>query len=189
MATDQLKSKGKMRYGGYDEYFLDTVPDRLICSICLKVLRDPHLMACCGQKYCSSCLLVWFRKMKGEVCPHCRANKQSQLVVLHILDKGMRSEVESLHTLCHYFKDGCSWKGELRQLKSHLRSECDQVLIECPNHCLTSQGTQRKVRRKNMVLHLTYCLPPDQNEEPAVHTTRSKMADLSSLFSCFSCEY
>lgn len=188
MASAYSKRKTRLRYGGYDEYFVDVVPERLMCSICTKVLKDPHLMACCGQKYCNSCLQAWFKTFKGEVCPHCRATRRNQRLVLHILDKGLKSEVESLHTLCPYFRDGCEWKGELRDLKPHLRNKCDYVMIECPNHCQSSLGTDTKLRRKNLSLHLTHCKSIDDRDQD-VDQTRNKVADLSTLFSCISCEY
>ena len=43
-------------YGGYDFTFTRPVPNRLQCTICTKVLRDPHLTECCGQNLCESCL-------------------------------------------------------------------------------------------------------------------------------------
>lgn len=137
------------KYGGYEECFLETVPDRLVCSICTKVQRDPHLMVCCGQKYCSSCLQSWLNLQKVEQCPHCRATKGGSYIVLHILDKGVKSEIESMFILCTHYKKGCEWVGELRSSPSHLK-DCGYVPVECPNRC--SSGGE--ILRKNLQSHV-----------------------------------
>ena len=39
--------------GGYDDQlFLDPAPESLQCPVCLLVLRDPHLLSCCGAHIC-----------------------------------------------------------------------------------------------------------------------------------------
>ncbi len=142
-------------YGGYDEYFLDTAPDRLMCSICAKVLRDPQLMACCGKLFCDSCLHSWFKQQNSDQCPHCRATKKSMHGVLNILDKGVKSEIESHFILCSNYRIGCEWIGELRGLEVHLR-ECGFVKVPCPNGCKTSLGIEITVFRKDLDDHLLH---------------------------------
>ena len=186
--ANRSKGRSKVRYGGYDETFVDVVPERLTCNICYKLLRNPHLMVCCGQKYCHSCLNVWFKKLKKETCPHCRAIAHSQREVLHVLDRGAKGEVESLFTLCHHYREGCEWVGELKNLKPHLKSCCDYALVECPNHCYTTLETKTRLRRMDLDSHLTDCQPRVLRVD--VHHERSKIvADLTKLLSCFSCEY
>ena len=143
--TDE--SKG---YGGYDECFLETTPERLVCSICTKVMRDPHLMACCGKEFCISCLQSWFNQQNTEECPHCRATKRDYNV-LHILDKGVKSEIESQFILCTNYKEGCEWVGELRNQASHTL-QCDFVKTHCPNGCDGSLTTL--LLRKDVSIHL-----------------------------------
>ena len=41
--------------------FVDLVEDRLICTICTMVMKDPHLVVCCGKKYCASCPDRWIK--------------------------------------------------------------------------------------------------------------------------------
>ena len=142
-------------YGGYQECFLDAVPERLKCSICTKVLRDPHLMVCCGQKYCISCLQKWFKDQTKEICPHCRATRKHSHEALHVLDKGVKSEVESLTILCSNCEKGCEWVGELRDISHHIEN-CGYVEKCCPNNCRTGQGTQTRTFRKDMKEHLNY---------------------------------
>ncbi len=147
------------RKGGHNECFRDSnIPERLKCSICTKVLRDPHLMVCCGQKYCISCLENWFEEMKAETCPHCRATKRHRHEPLHVLDKGLKSEIESLTVMCSNCEKGCEWVGELREVEHHL-DHCGYMVEKCPNKCLARSGTKTKaLLHKDLELHLScYC--------------------------------
>ena len=39
--------------GGYDdEQFVDVIDDNLKCPLCLLILREPHLLSCCGTHIC-----------------------------------------------------------------------------------------------------------------------------------------
>ena len=39
--------------GGYDDdCFVDLAPESLHCPVCLLVLREPHLISCCGAHLC-----------------------------------------------------------------------------------------------------------------------------------------
>ena len=42
--------------GGYDCEFVDSPPDSLECPVCLLILKEPHLLSCCGVKICQSCV-------------------------------------------------------------------------------------------------------------------------------------
>ena len=41
--------------GGYDHDFVDP-PKDLECPVCMLVLRDPHLISCCGNHFCRNCI-------------------------------------------------------------------------------------------------------------------------------------
>ena len=112
----QLGSSASKINGGYDYDFIDLVPDRLICSICTKVMRDPQLMVCCGQKYCASCLQNFLEAHPTPSCPYCQATEEFQYVV----EKGLKSEIESFHIKCSNHDKGCDWTGEMRNLQRHL---------------------------------------------------------------------
>ena len=144
-------------YGGHDCKFIGAVSDRLNCNICTKVLRDPHLAVCCGQHYCESCLHKWFTRQGKESCPHCRAEGEE---FHHVINKGVRSEINQLKIKCSNHGEGCQWTGELGTLKMHLESDkgCDFVMIECPNKC--KRGTDpfrvKIMRRRDLADHLTH---------------------------------
>ena len=134
------------QFGGYEYEFIEKVPEKYTCSsICTKVLRDPHLTACCGQHFCETCLQHWFRKQGREVCPHCRENFN------HFLDKPVKREIDGLKIHCTNCKTGCSWVGVLNSLKPHLESEkgCGYVEVSCSKHC------NKQLQRRDLADHLT----------------------------------
>jgi len=140
------------KVGGFDLEFADSIHDRFVCSICSKMMKDPHLMICCGVKYCASCLEHWFSSHHPKSCPHCRARSCDE-PILHALDKGMKREIESFTVRCTNGKLGCEWAGELRELEKHLSSStgCAFSYVECPNECKSA------VLRKDLQDHLDNC--------------------------------
>ena len=142
-------------YGGHDYDFVQEVSDRLNCQICTKVLRDPHLAVCCGQHFCESCLNKWFTRQGKESCPHCRAEGEA---FHHVIDKGVKSEINQLKIRCSNHGEGCQWTGEMGDLEKHLESAngCGYVLVACPNKCYTySGGDIMEIKRKDVFKHLT----------------------------------
>ena len=132
--THFVQTRSTHLYGGHDSDFVDRDLEKLTCTICTKVVRDPHLTACCGQNFCASCLTQWFSKTKKESCPHCRAEGRD---FQHIPDKKANREVNDLQVRCSNKKKGCAWVGKLVDLKKHLDSEdgCECVEVVCPNRC------------------------------------------------------
>ena len=45
----------------FDFDYVGSVPDRLICCICMKVMKNPHLVVCCGQNT-SGYMVYWIFK-------------------------------------------------------------------------------------------------------------------------------
>ena len=154
-------------YGGHDCKFIGAISDRLNCNICAKVLRDPHLAVCCGQHFCESCLNKWFTRQGKESCPHCRFQGEG---FHHVINKGLRSEVNQLKIKCSNHGEGCQWTGELGTLKQHLESDngCDFVMVVCPNKCksIIDPFRVKIMRRRDLADHLArFCyLRPYQCE-------------------------
>ncbi len=140
-----------VKYGGYVHDFVREVPDKFVCTICTKVLRDPHLTGCCGQHYCESCLTHWFKKHKAKSCPHCREEKFARL-----LNKALKREINQLKVYCTFHKEGCTWEGELGDLQAHLSSDkgCSYVELDCPNECMLSSFLETRFRRMDLEKHL-----------------------------------
>ena len=148
--------------GGHKHEFVGEVADRFVCRVCTKILHDPHLAVCCGQHFCESCLNEWFRKQRGkQSCPSCGTEGDT---FNHVINKGLKSEVNQLKIRCTNRRQGCNWIGELGRLKTHLDSDngCGFVDVTCPNKCFTGAMT---IKRKDLRKHLTHChLRPYQCE-------------------------
>ena len=154
------KAEQEPQYGGYDYDFVEEVPEQLVCSaVCTKVLRDPHLTACCGQHFCNSCLQHWFKRQGKQVCPHCREENFT-----HIPDKPVKRKIDQLKIRCTNHKAGCDWVGELNTLQSHLDSNsgCGYVEVSCTNKCKMSLHYLPmivKMKRKDLANHLAQQCP------------------------------
>ena len=113
--------------GGYECEFVDSIPDSLSCPICFLPFRDPHLLDCCGAKYCEVC--IGRVKAAGQPCPLSKQQFNT------MLDKNDQRKVLVLKVRCSRKKDGCEWEGELRHLDHHEREKCVWGLVECRYHC------------------------------------------------------
>ena len=119
--------------GGYGYEFVSPPPKFLECPICLQILRDPHVISCCGNEFCQVCIE---RVQKdGKPCPLC--NEQNFTTMLH---KKLVREVNALVVCCPQKEWGCEWEGELGQLQGHLNPDigkegCGYVIVACPYKC------------------------------------------------------
>ena len=52
----ELQKCSPLPLGGHDCEFVDSPPESWECPVCLLVLREPHLLSCCGVKICQSCI-------------------------------------------------------------------------------------------------------------------------------------
>ena len=149
-----MAKKESESYGGHNHEFIGEVADRYNCQICTKVIREPHLAVCCGQHFCESCLNKWkFTRQGKESCPHCRAQGEG---FNHVINKGLRSEINQLKVKCSNRGKGCEWTGELGALKTHLASEkgCGFVVVQCPNKC-SSRWSYTTIVRKELEKYLS----------------------------------
>ena len=169
------KKEQETGYGGYNHEFVGEIADRFNCQICTKVIREPHLAVCCGQHFCESCLSKWFTRQGKESCPHCRAEGAA---FHHVINKGLRSEINQLKVKCshHGIGKGCKWTGELGELKTHLESEkgCGFVFVECPNKCIYN------MMRKDVEKHLNSECPlrPYQCEHCGLKDTYKNISSM-----------
>ena len=144
--------------GGY-ECTLVEVPTVVLeseCSVCLQILREPHMVTCCGNRMCNSC--INHIKVSGEPCPLCRA---TDFETVH--DKKLEEKLKHLQVRCTHAKSGCKWTGELRLLDKHfnvnpkreaLLEGCGFTKVKCI-HCgspcqrslLTSHLTEQCQKR------------------------------------------
>ena len=108
--TDQ-----KEVFGGYDCKFMEPPPSpfQTECPICHLILRNPYQVTCCGTNFCHSCS-DRFQANKNP-CPTCREDNFDVFP-----NKGLTRSLNQMVVLCIYNKDGCKWRGELRELERHL---------------------------------------------------------------------
>ena len=115
-------------FGGYDNDYVDRNPPAyLCCGVCALPFREPHLLCCCGKKICESC--IERIRLDGKPCPYCNQSIRTEL------DRELRSSVLDLAVYCTNKKDGCTWKGELRNLQGHISNNCQSVKQQCRYHC------------------------------------------------------
>ena len=120
--------------GGYDYEFVSPPPKSLECPVCLLILRDPHIISCCGNEFCQVC--IERVKRDGKPCPLC--NEQMFSTMLH---KKLVREVNALVVRCPQKELGCEWEGELGQVQGHLypkygvENGCDYAIVTCSYNC------------------------------------------------------
>ena len=122
-----LPELSTLQLGGYDYDYVDSPPESLTCPVCLLPFRDPHMLDCCGAKYCEVCISRV--KAAGQPCPLCKQYFNS------LLDREKQRNVLSLRVYCSKKKLWCVWQGELRHLDKHEKEECGWELVECRHQC------------------------------------------------------
>lgn len=133
---------------GYDCAFVDALPRLLIqseCAICLLVLREPHLISCCGHNFCRSCVDQIIKNKKP--CPLCQ---QCAFTTLH--NKGLERSLKELVVTCENSRLSCDWRGELGKLDTHLSETCPCVKLRC--HYANCNFV---AKRRDMASHETTC--------------------------------
>lgn len=104
--------------------FVEDVPDFLTCGICFGSFRAPHLLSCCGVKYCETCIQAV--QSQGKPCPKCRGEHYDTM-----LDKTLQRAVYNLKVHCVNRKNGCQWQGEVLYLEEHLERKCQLAEVTC----------------------------------------------------------
>jgi len=121
--------------GGFDCEFVIAPPRSLECPVCLLTVREPHVISCCGNQFCRTCIQQILNDSKP--CPLC-----SEPNFTTFLHKGVMREVNSLMVRCPQKEIGCDWEGELGQLQQHMNpgvktqgKGCGFVLVDCVYKC------------------------------------------------------
>ncbi|XP_011403160.2 PREDICTED: TNF receptor-associated factor 5-like [Amphimedon queenslandica] len=129
-------------FGGYAYKFVDGEPsDELKCGICTLVLRDPHQVTCCFNRFCKSCI----DQIEGKRCPLCQKPTNC------FKDGGINREIIALKIHCTNSKKGCEWQGTINEtgtsIDTHLNS-CIYQPVPCTNKC------GEKISRNSLETHL-----------------------------------
>ena len=113
--------------GGYECNFVEDPPEYLVCSICICPFKEPHLVSCCGKKFCVTCIKRV--EYAGQPCPMCRTYG-----FLTLIDRDFERQVLNLRVNCNLKAKGCGWVSELRRLDDHL-GVCPHVEVACKYNC------------------------------------------------------
>ncbi|XP_061197989.1 TNF receptor-associated factor 4-like [Saccostrea echinata] len=100
------------------------------CPICWNVLRHPVLLEKCGHRCCASCLPEIMRG--GGKCPLDEKPIDRDRDV--IPDHEFQKEIGQLQLKCSYVDKGCTWYGQMKDIKAHLE-DCKYVVVSCPKRC------------------------------------------------------
>ena len=133
-----------LKVGGYQCKFIDELPDDLLCKSCRHVARQPHLISCCGEQFCHTCITPILQDKKP--CPSCKEDTFTTL-----MNKRDHRKILALRVHCTIKDRGCQWTGKVEQLDTHLdvnSGDCQYVDVECPEKC----GQQ--VQKHQLVTHI-----------------------------------
>ena len=147
IVNPQLKMADLNKPSGYplalfkNSYYLKDY----ICKQCECVAREAHIITCCGEILCKSCV-DGFSGWGNGPCPSCRDN--DFVTVKHV---GYHTKILALEVSCLNKNNKCPWTGQLQHLDAHLdvtTGDCQYVDVECPNKCV------QKVQKRNVDTHL-----------------------------------
>lgn len=138
--------------GGYDYEFVEEPTDDMNCSVCLSVLRDPHLTSCCGNHFCQSCITRI--KEEGNPCPLCQEKDFSTM-----LNKSISRRVKDLTIRCPNKSLGCEWAGAIRDVELHLDREdgCGYMAINCDQCCESFTRITLAIHQQQHCPYRPYC--------------------------------
>ncbi len=139
--------------------FVETVPQEMTCSICIKVLHQPHLVNCCEQHFCKVCLEEWLKN--SQSCPHCRATSFT-----YMLMKQKSRKIGELKVYCPNRNHGCKAVLKYIDCDSHLSATnsdgCLYITLDCPNNCGTKVFRGKLIEHRlklcpNRIVSCKYC--------------------------------
>ena len=126
--------------------FTEPLPEDYQCPICHEVLKEPQVTDCCGGNFCRGCISQILKN--GGHCPFCRKAGFQVLI-----DRKLERKILALQVYCRVKDRGCGWKGVLRELDTHLDTDCQYVAVDCPNGC------GERPKRRNLPDHLRNSCP------------------------------
>ena len=95
--------------------FIRKSEEEFVCPVTSKLMLQPHLTSCCS-KYLSEEAVTIGKKKRGT-CPLCNSKNWSVE-----LDKNFQEKICSMEVICPHQSEGCTWRGKLSSLESHIMS-------------------------------------------------------------------
>ena len=118
-------------YTRKDLSFVKEPPEEISieCQKCLQIMSKDISLTSCGHHFCTSCIRRVLDK-KGS-CPTCRATSYKIFP-----DTDRQRYIRGLQVYCSNKKDGCTWKGELKNLSGHINKnkregDCQFQVVRC----------------------------------------------------------
>lgn len=118
--------------------FTELPPSRVTCSLCTKVLRNPHFTSCCSNNLCLKCAQQL--ESDGSGCPNC-----NEPAFTYAFDESMQQSINELLVRCQHVSEGCMWFGRLELLFQHMQKNCHFISQPCPLDC-GQNVTQSKMK-------------------------------------------
>ena len=121
-----------------------SVPDDLLCAICLCAASEPVVTEECGHLFCRACILTALER-KSQ-CPIDR----NPLTAAEVRkDVRTQRKIASLRTRCPNHAEGCAWVGELSDMQGHC-DNCEFSVFKCG---FVMVGCDADVTRKSVLEH------------------------------------
>ena len=139
-------------YAKEDLSFVEKPPEviSIECPICLQIMLKDISLTSCGHHFCTSCI----KRIHGP-CPTCRATSY-----LIFPDADRQRYIRGLQVYCSNKKDGCTWKGELKNLSGHINKDeregdCRFEVVKCRywGSNLLVGSCNVKMKRANLANH------------------------------------
>ena len=148
-------------FGGYEEDRFEDKVDKLRCSVCLKVFKDP--VQCPNQHYfCRSCIEENLRH-NAETCPVCKHPLTEETLTKP--PRILTELLESLMIRCDYESRGCPELIKLEFLDRHVRS-CDYSPTRCTNTgCTEVMNRHEKERHEHELCQFRKIVCDDCGEQ------------------------
>ena len=129
--------------------------------LCNHVVRDAyqHNSIGCGNIFCKDCVDYHNKNDDTNPCPSCGEPFTAENIVK---DTRMDKEVDNFLVKCLNIDEGCKWRGEERNFKSHLDA-CEYQKVACTNKC------GKTIQRHYYDRHLTRECPKRSYECSSCH--------------------
>ena len=98
--------------------------DWLQCIACQELACSPQQTLCCGQTLCYECTDNWNKQ--SDSCPHCRSGPFEV-----VTDPRAERYIASLNSFCPNVSSGCKWKGSLKKVEKHVKTEYPYENVHC----------------------------------------------------------
>lgn len=119
-----------------DPSCIESLPftEEFVCGICANILQRPMSGCKNGHTFCEECYGKWLRV--NSSCPNCRTHVSSKTLQLNL---PLANMIAKLPTKCNNNSIGCTWTGEVKDLKQHTAScpfQCEVMCTLCKTSLL-----------------------------------------------------